>query len=160
MSPKQERLEVLRVILSGRAYESQDDILAELHRNGYDISQGTLSRDLHTLRAVKTKGQFGYGYTIPVTPGVHHRVRPEIVPEYLRNTGFLTIDFSGNLAVAKTRPGYAAGLALAIDSAELPSVVGTVAGHDSILLVIAEEYDRQAFIDQLAEVIPAVKSII
>ncbi len=154
-----ERLETLRVILSGRKMSSHEEILRELSRNGYAVTQATLSRDLNRLHASKVLGREGYHYTLPETPNYLHTVQPEVVPEYLRNTGFLSIAFSGNIAVIRTRTGYAAGLATDIDSHKLPSIAGTVAGDDTILVVVAEGVPRQQCVDELASVVPAVKSV-
>ena len=155
-----QRLEVLRVILASSSMSSHEDILKELAHNGWNITQATLSRDLSTLHAAKVLGAEGYRYILPESPLYRRTVKPEIVPEYLRNTGFLSIDFSGNLAVLHTRPGYAAGLASDIDSHKLHTAVGTVAGDDTILVVMNETVERQEFIDELSTVIPAIKSIV
>ena len=64
------------------------------------------------------------------------------------------------MAVLKTRPGYAAGLASDIDSHKLSSVLGTIAGDDTILIIIREEASRQELTDELATVIPALRSIV
>lgn len=155
-----QRLEVLRVILASSSMGSHEDILKELAQNGWNITQATLSRDLSKLHAAKVLGPEGYRYILPESPLYRRTVKPEIVPEYLRNTGFLSIDFSGNLAVLHTRPGYAAGLASDIDSHKLHTAVGTVAGDDTILVVMNEAVERQEFIDELSTVIPAIKSIV
>lgn len=155
-----QRLEVLRVILSSSRFGSHEDILQELSKNGWDITQATLSRDLSKLHAAKVLDNEGYRYILPENPLYRRTVKPDLVPQYLRNTGFLTITFSGNLAVLRTRPGYAAGLASDIDGHELPSVAGTIAGDDTILIVLSEGTDRQTFTDELATVVPAVKSLL
>ncbi|MGM9688314.1 MAG: arginine repressor [Alloprevotella sp.] len=160
MSNRMQRLEVLRVILASSSMGSHEDILKELAQNGWNITQATLSRDLSKLHAAKVLGPEGYRYILPESPLYRRTVKPEIVPEYLRNTGFLSIDFSGNLAILHTRPGYAAGLASDIDSHKLHTVVGTVAGDDTILAVMNEAVERQEFIDELSTVIPAIKSIV
>ena len=160
MSNRMQRLEVLRVILASSSMGSHEDILKELAQNGWNITQATLSRDLSKLHAAKVLGPEGYRYILPESPLYRRTVKPEIVPEYLRNTGFLSIDFSGNLAVLHTRPGDAAGLASDIDSHKLHTAVGTVAGDDTILVVMNEAVERQEFIDELSTVIPAIKSIV
>ena len=160
MSNRMQRLEVLRVILASSSMGSHEDILKELAQNGWNITQATLSRDLSKLHAAKVLGPEGYRYILPESPLYRRTVKPEIVPGYLRNTGFLSIDFSGNLAVLHTRPGYAAGLASDIDSHKLHTAVGTVAGDDTILVVMNEAVERQEFIDELSTVIPAIKSIV
>ena len=160
MNSRIERFEMLRVILSSSSMGSHEEILEELARNGIKITQATLSRDLSRLNAMKVITADGYRYILPDSPLYRHRVTPEAIPSYLCNTGFERIAFSGNLAVMHTRPGYASGLASDIDAHKLSSVLGTIAGDDTILVVVAENVERQTFIDELATVIPAIKSVV
>lgn len=160
MTERYDRLDTLRVILSSREAGSQESILRELARHGYDVTQATLSRDLRKLQATKMPGPKGYRYVLPDHPGYHRATPPGAVADYLRNTGFVGIDFSGNLAVIHTRPGYAGGLASDIDTRALPCVIGTIAGDDTILVVMAETASRQDLVDALAEIVPAVKSVV
>jgi len=160
MKDRLNRLETLRVILASAEHGSQYEILNEMKRHGFKVTQATLSRDLRKLHAVKVLGSSGYKYILPENPQYRRPVSPTAVPEYLRNTGFISIDFSGNLAILHTRAGYAGGLASDIDSHHLQTVVGTIAGDDTILLVVAEDAGRQDVVDELATVIPAIKSIV
>lgn len=160
MANRMKRLEVLRVILSCNEMKSHEEILRELAKNGWNVTQATLSRDLCKLHAAKVLNGKGYRYILRENPLYRRTVKPDIVPQYLRNTGFLSITFSGNIAILRTRPGYAAGLASDIDGHELSTVAGTIAGDDTIMVVIRENIDRQAFTDELATVVPAVKSIV
>lgn len=161
MSKRMQRLEVLRVILASSEMGSHEEILRELARNGVEVTQGTLSRDLSKLHAAKVLNkEGGYRYILPENPFYRRTVKPDVVPQYLRNTGFSSIAFSGNIAVLHTRPGYAAGLASDIDARHLSTVAGTIAGDDTIMVVISEGTDRHQFTDELATVIPAVKSIV
>ncbi len=158
MKNRSNRLEALRVILACKESGSQEDILRELAKQGYEVTQATLSRDLQKLRAAKVQSKNGYSYVLPESSNYRRTVSPNILPEYLRNSGFKSVVFSGNLAVLHTRAGYASGLALDIDSHNLDSVAGTIAGDDTILLVMAEGIERQQMIDDLATIIPAIKS--
>lgn len=160
MTERYNRLDTLRVILSSREAGSQESILRELSRHGYDVTQATLSRDLRKLQATKMSGPRGYRYVLPDHPGYRRASTPGAVADYLRNTGFTGIDFSGNMAVIHTRPGYAGGLASDIDAHALPCIIGTIAGDDTILLVMAEGASRQEMIDALAEIVPAIKSVV
>ena len=156
-----QRLEVLRVILaSSNDLGSHEEILKELAQNGWNVTQATLSRDHSKLHAAKVLTAEGYRYILPESPMYHRTIKPDIVPQYLRNSGFLSIAFSGHMAVLKTRPGYAAGLASDIDAHKLETVLGTIAGDDTILVIIREEASRQELTDELAQVIPALRSIV
>ncbi len=160
MKNRHNRLATLRLILEGRQANTQECILQELARNGFEVTQATLSRDLRQLKAAKVLGPEGKRYVLPENPQYVRPAKSQVVAEFLNNSGFGSIVFSGNLAVVHTRPGYAAALASDIDAHELPEVAGTVAGDDTVLVIIAEGVERQAFIDALAAVIPAVKSVL
>lgn len=160
MSNRIQRLEVLRVILASSEMGSHEEILQELARNGWVVTQATLSRDLSKLHAAKVLSNDGYRYILPENPLYRRTVKPDVVPQYLRNTGFQSINFSGNLAVLHTRPGYAAGLASDIDQQNLSTIAGTIAGDDTILIILSENASQQQFTDELATVIPAVKSVV
>lgn len=159
MKERINRLQVLRMILTNTESGNQEAILNELRRQGYDVTQATLSRDLRKLKAIKVQGKNGYMYILPNNPLYRRTVSSNSVSEFMRNSGFQAIDFSGNLAVIHTRPGYAGGLASDIDAHHLQGVIGTIAGDDTILLVLAEGTDEQALVDELALFIPAVKSV-
>lgn len=160
MKERADRLDTLRIILGSKEAGSQEGILRELSRHGFGVTQATLSRDLRKLKAVKVLGANGYRYILPDHPLYRRTATPAVASDFLRNTGFERIDFSGNLAVVHTRPGYAAGLASDIDAHRLPGVVGTIAGDDTILLVMSEGTDRQELIDELAVIVPAVRDVL
>lgn len=159
MKERYDRLDTLRIILSRGEAGSQESILRQLSRHGFDVTQATLSRDLRKLKAVKISVPEGFRYILPEHPNYRRSTTPSTVSDFLRVTGFESIDFSGNLAVVHTRPGYAGGLASDIDARHLPAIVGTIAGDDTILLVMAEGTTKQQLVDSLAEVIPAIKSV-
>ena len=159
MNARFKRLEVIRVILSSQSIGRHEMLQKELERNGMSVTQATLSRDLAKMRAMKVITPEGYRYVLPDSPLYRRTVSQQVVPQVLRNSGFERLDFSGNLAVMHTRPGYASGLASDIDAHKLHNVIGTVAGDDTIILVIAEDVTRQDFVDELATVVPAVKSV-
>lgn len=154
------RRKLIRRLLETYAIGSQEQIVQLLAQKGETVSQGTLSRDLRDLNAAKVLlgGQYQY-----VLPGHPHHTRGEfkpVAPDFIQQTGFVSIDFSGPLCVIHTRPGYAGGLALDIDARRLPGVAGTIAGDDTILVVQREGCGRQEFIDQLATAVPGIKSVV
>ena len=159
MKQRFDRLETLRIILSRGEAGSQESILRELSRHGFDVTQATLSRDLSKIKAVKVPITQAYRYNLPAHPHYQRKTSPSTMSDYLRASGFESIDFSGNLAVVHTRPGYAGGLASDIDARSLPTIIGTIAGDDTVLIIMAEGTERQSLIDDLATVIPAIKSV-
>ena len=77
--------------------------------------------------------------------------------EMLLTSGFLSVNFSGNMGVIKTRPGYASSLAYNIDNGGLPSIIGTIAGDDTIFIVIKEGETYANVVEELRSVIPDIK---
>lgn len=78
--------------------------------------------------------------------------------EMLMYNGFISIDFSANMAVIKTRPGYASRLAYDIDVSNFEEILGTIAGDDTILLVLREASLRTDVLKALSLVIPNIQS--
>ena len=70
------------------------------------------------------------------------------------STGFQSINFSGNMVVIKTRPGYASSIAYNIDNSDIPQILGTIAGDDTIFLVKKKGTTEEEIIDHLSVVIP------
>ena len=124
--------QVLRVV-TAEAIRSQEQLRRRLAERGYDVTQATLSRDLKDLRIVKAADPGGSGY----------RYRP--LDESRGRTPRSVV--SGNLIVFHTEQGLAAALAYEIDAIRLRSLLGTVAGEDTILAVVAEGH-RAADVEQ------------
>ncbi|MBQ3152127.1 MAG: arginine repressor [Bacteroidaceae bacterium] len=160
MKIKNSRLEAIRLILASHELGSQDELLKELNKEGYTLTQATLSRDLRQLRVVKTVGTNGrYKYVLPRTTQYRHEgsegeVRPvAAIPE---DNGFLSIKFSGNIAVIRTRPSYAGTLAYHIDNCEFSEIIGTIAGDDTVMMVMAEGVSKNALLKTLRTIIPNI----
>ena len=69
---------------------------------------------------------------------MYKRSTDQSAGEMLRNNGFISLQFSGNIAVIRTRPGYASSMAYDIDNNEFSEILGTIAGDDTIMLVLRE----------------------
>ena len=112
---------------------SQDDLGKRLRARGFNATQATISRDIKDLELVKRASDGAYdrsgGSSGVVRSGRHSGLRRSVV-EYLQR-----VDQVQQLLVLRTEPSQAQPLALAIDNAELPEVVGTVAGDATILVI-------------------------
>ena len=113
------------------------------------MTQATLSRDLKQLKVAKAASMNGnYVYVLPNNTMYKRMTDPQNASEMLRHNGFISIEFSHNIAVIKTRPGYASSLAYDIDMHNFHEIIGTIAGDDTIMLVVRENCyanRRQAF---------------
>ena len=98
-----------------------------------------------------------YVYVLP-NESMYKRVQtPASVREMMQIPGFVSIQFSGNMAVIKTRPGYASSIAWNIDNNSIPEVLGTIAGADTIFIVIKEGTTKEGIIKALEGVVPNIK---
>ena len=132
-------------LLTSRSVRSQGDLAALLAADGVQVNQGTLSRDLVELGVVRIRGADGaLVYAVPVEGGGRHvqsGVSQEMLDARLAklcNDLLVTAEASGNIVILRTPPGAANFLALAIDHSVLPSILGTIAGDDTVMLVTRE----------------------
>lgn len=155
MGKKDTRLEIVKMIISSQELSKQEELMAELNKAGYPTAQATLSRDLKLLGVVKAQNQSGrYVYMLPNSRAYRSVSDNHITVMAMNRMGALGIRFSGNLAVVKTLPGHAAHVAYDIDHADLDCIVGTVAGDDTVLLVLDEGADHAQVMDALSQVLP------
>ncbi len=130
----------IAALIRSRRVHSQGELADLLAAEGFATTQATLSRDLEELGAVKLRGTDGSAaaYVVPAE-GTGPLRSAEQAPERLRRMlrELLTgADASGNLAVLRTPPGAAQFLASALDRSGLPEVVGTIAGDDTVVIVV------------------------
>lgn len=158
MKIKKNRLETLRMIISSRELGSQDELLEALQNEGFKLTQATLSRDLKQLKVAKAATMNGnYVYVLPNVTMYKRVNTPNQIKEMMQVPGFLSINFSGNMGVIKTRPGYASSIAYNIDSSDIPHIIGTIAGDDTIFIVIKQGVTDEEVISTLSEVVPDMK---
>lgn len=158
MKNKGNRLDAIKIIISSKEIGSQDELLQELSREGFSLTQATLSRDLKQLKVAKAASMNGnYVYVLPNNTMYKRMTEPHTATEMLQHNGLIAIEFSGNLAVIKTRPGYASSLAYDIDNKELREIIGTIAGDDTIILVLREGTSKATAKYALSSVIPNIQ---
>jgi transcriptional regulator of arginine metabolism len=147
---RDDRLKAISKTIVSHAVASQEELLRLLTEQGHEVTQATLSRDLKVLRVGKVSSPHGgYIYSLPEES---NRNLEELVRDFQR--GYLSMESSQNLVVLKTLPGHAQSVAWAMDNLELPSVLGTVAGDDTILLILRAGKTFDALQQNLAKLIP------
>jgi len=158
MKEKNSRLEALRLIISSQEMGSQEELLDALQKEGFRLTQATLSRDLKQLKVAKAATMAGnYVYVLPNETMYKRVSTPSTVREMMQIPGFLSINFSGNMGVIKTRPGYASAIAWNIDRSDIPHILGTIAGDDNIFIVLREGCSREEVTNALSKVVPNMK---
>ena len=158
MKIKKNRLETLRMIISSQELGSQEELLNALQKEGFKLTQATLSRDLKQLKVAKAATMNGnYVYVLPNVTMYKRVSTPHQIKEMMQVPGFLSINFSGNMGVIKTRPGYASSIAYNTDNSEIPQIIGTIAGDDTIFIVIKQGVNEEEVITALSEVVPNLR---
>ena len=154
MKDRAARHKLIKRQIKNNHVPNQEDLLAQLHKEGYLVTQATLSRDLKSLGVGKIyDGISGYYYAIPNEEQVKESLK-QYTEDLLR--GWLSIQFSQNLGVVKTLAGHADSVAIALDNMEVAGLLGTVAGDDTILLVLEENADRDDLVSDLVKKVPEI----
>jgi transcriptional regulator of arginine metabolism len=131
---KHQRQEKLLELIRTRRLRTQAALVRALHRDGFEATQSIVSRDVAELGITKANGY----YTLP-------QVRNGL-------SGFISVDRAGDaLLVVKTETGLAQPVALTIDRAKIPEVVGTIAGDDTIFVAVKEIHDQRLAMRQIVE---------
>jgi transcriptional regulator of arginine metabolism len=135
---KNQRQHRVSKLLENHAVGSQAHLVELLRRDGIEATQTTVSRDLEELGAVKVRLPGGdTAYALPELPS--RQLAPS---EHLRRVlgeWAVEVAASGNLVVLRTPPGCAHVVGSALDRSGLPGVIGTVAGDDTVLVIVTEE---------------------
>lgn len=130
---------------------SQDELRRKLVRRGFDVTQATLSRDIHEMRLYKGPN----GYALPNGNGNGHGEYEDDLPsihEVLSSFG-LKVKQAQNQLVLVTTAGSAQPVALGIDHEDWDEVVGTIAGDDTVLIICPDQRRATALRERLEEII-------
>lgn len=157
MKVKNSRLEALKMLISSMELSSQEEVLKELEKEGFKLTQATLSRDLKQLKVAKAASMNGkYVYVLPNETMYRRVTTPRKATEMMQRSGYISVNISGQLAIVKTRPGYASALAYDIDNSDSPYILGSIAGDDTIFIALREGTSRGQVLEALSYVIPEI----
>lgn len=138
-------------LISEKSIETQEQLLQELHNCGYKSTQATVSRDIKELRIVKTSDGLGsYHYSIP------HKHELEKFDNRFRvifRECVTSLNYAQNLVVIKTMPGLASAAGANIDALHMPSVIGTLSGDDTTLVIMCDTESAMDLCDEIRKMI-------
>jgi len=124
-------------LIRQNAVETQDQLARMLREEGIQVTQATVSRDVKQLKLIKAQaGDGGYRYTPPPEPAGGDQLAK--LRRYMVDT-VVGIDHTNNLILVKCLPGTANAVAVILDRVEWPEVVGTLAGDDTILVIVRQD---------------------
>ena len=137
-------------IIEKKDIETQEELAEELRKEGIDVTQATVSRDIKELRLVKVLAPSGvYKYAVIDSNNVD--ISPKLIRVFAESV--LSIDHANNLVVIKTLAGSAQAAASAIDALNWREIVGSIAGDDTIMVVIRENESVIEVIDRFNKLI-------
>jgi transcriptional regulator of arginine metabolism len=148
MKKRRERLEEIEKIIRAKTVSSYDSLRKSLMDKGFYTSQATLSRDVKSLKIIKTFDEKQRQlYVLP------DKTKSKTAKQESSVDSGSIVEFSGNFAVIKTRPGYAMGIASDIDSYYTDEIIGTIAGDDTILVIPRDGYSKTQILKVLEKFI-------
>lgn len=148
MSNKKYRFQVIKDLITDQEISNQDELLKKLIDLEISVTQATLSRDLRELKVSKVpnnSGQYIYQLTESTAPAT-----------IVTHNDKMTLTFSQNMGVIKTKPGYANRIAFEIDNTYFKTILGTIAGDDTVLIVMKEECTREEVTNEIRRIIPNI----
>ena len=146
MNKRDRHRTILEIVATGTV-GSQEELRQQLTARGLEVTQSTLSRDLHELRLARVPTGDGMRYVASTEAETTERGR--VALEALLPQLFARIDGVGELIVLHTVPGGAQPVAAAFDAARWPDVLGTVAGDDTILVICRSAQAREQLIRRI-----------
>lgn len=134
---KEKRQQSIRNLIRVRNISNQSEFAEFLSKDGFFVTQSSISRDLDELGIVKVNGFYAL---------------PQVLDES-RNRGLLSLETAGEvLIVARCEPGLASAVAVRIDNDKLPEIVGTIAGDDTIFIAVKDARAQKAAIKKIWEI--------
>ncbi len=132
--------------------ETQEDLADRLMKDGYNVTQATVSRDIRELKLTKVALDGGRQKYI-----ILQKTESGMSEKYARvlKDGFVSMDMAQNILVIKTVSGMAMAVAAALDSIQISSIVGCIAGDDTIMCAIRSVEDTVAVMERLSKIINA-----
>ncbi|MDR0400363.1 MAG: ArgR family transcriptional regulator [Treponema sp.] len=156
MKERKARLKILKSLIKTYHIESQESLLEYLQREGFIVTQATLSRDLKFLKVGKAVNDRGVSvYSLPGEEERQEKVHSAI-QDFLR--GYISIEWSGSIVVIKTYSGHSDSVALAVDNLGLDDVLGTIGGRDNTVFVaLRDGISGRDFIKHMKKSIPELE---
>ena len=136
-------------IIENNSIETQEELCAKLNAEGYDVTQATVSRDIRALKLTKVTGNDGRA-VYKTVPG-----NTDFSQKYLNilKNGFVSMDMAQNILVVKTVTGMAMAVATTIDAMAFNSVLGCIAGDDTIMIAVRTVDDCLDVMKKLRDII-------
>lgn len=147
---KAERQAKILDLIVKKPIGTQEELTAELHRAGYVATQATVSRDIREMNLTKVAMSDGKLRYV-----AYRKTEEDMREKYIRifRDGFISMDNAQNMLVIRTVAGMAMAVAAALDHMELPEIVGSIAGDDTIMCAIRSVDDTIVIMGRLRKIV-------
>jgi transcriptional regulator of arginine metabolism len=144
---RKKRLSEILTIIRENEIENQEALLAALKQRGYEVTQATVSRDINYLRLEKNQTASGLSrYAERGAGGGSLANERKLFSQAVRRA-----DYAMNTVVLKCDPGWAGAVCAAFEKMNFPMTVGTIAGDDTVFVLMRTEDDARALFTELLE---------
>lgn len=149
---KERRQQRIIELIEKHDIETQEELVNKLLKDGFNITQATISRDIRELKITKVANGKGKQKYV-----VLNNEAEQLADKYIRiiRDGLIGMDTAQNILVIKTVSGMAMAVAAALDAMHLSEVVGCIAGDDTIMVAVRTSHDAILVKDKIAEMIKA-----
>ena len=143
---KRKRQEKIIELIAMYDVETQEELADLLEKNGFRVTQATVSRDIREMKLSKISDGKGRQKYVALTKEDSH-----LGDKFLRvlQEGFVSMDMAQNILVVKTVSGMAMAVAAAIDAMRLSEIVGSIAGYDSFMIAVSTAEDTKLVMEQI-----------
>lgn len=149
---KSDRQKLILKIVSEESIDTQEHLQKALRKHGLKVTQATVSRDIKELSLLKTVSEKGgYKYSVPK---LRKEPQKNDVLYAIISDAVNFVDYAMNTVVVKCSTGMAQAVCAKLDSLELENVVGTLAGDDTIFILMRTEADAERLVRELKSIIP------
>ena len=139
-------------LIESHEIETQEKLASMLKDDGYEVTQATVSRDIKELQLIKILSSDGkYKYATASNMNTNTNLSGRFVKIFKETVR--SVDYSGNLVVIKTLTGCANAAAEALDTLNLSNMVGSIAGDNTIMVVVREQTDVEGFVGKLRDML-------
>ena len=148
---KASRQKKILELITQKSIETQEQLLDELQKSGFRSTQATVSRDIKELQIVKSlDGMGGYRYSLP-HKNEHNKFNSRF--RVIFRECVTSLDYAQNLVVVKTMPGLGAAAGANIDALKMPSVIGTLSGDDTTLVIMRDNQSASEFCTEIRKML-------
>lgn len=140
----------IREIIANNEIDTQEELVEQLKKAGFNVTQATVSRDIKELHLVKVPLDDGrYKYSLPAD----QKFNPQHKLKRILGDSFIGIDYSENLIVVKTMPGNASAIGALIDHLQWESIMGTICGDDTCLIICRSKESAKEISKKILEML-------